>query len=147
MPRKQPNKKQSSKKPGHKKSAAKRKPTKGNRKTIKPTPKNYDAGGIVSPLEQDRRQKNRLLAAQSDPVEPGEMSEQDETPDTSQGWTEQKLKETFHAAQWLGKADEMKKKWLEVPQHLREAFDFVSVLAHTRQMTVQRKFPGKKLGF
>lgn len=60
-------------------------------------------------------------------------------------YTPETLRETFEAEKWVGKIDEMKKLWNDVPKKLKKDFDFAAQLSEARRQTMHTQFPTEKL--
>jgi hypothetical protein len=133
-----------------KKSAARKKNNKGGKsgKNTKKPAYRRPPEKQVSPLEQERRRAKRQKAAEHDLSEiarmPGEVIVPQD--DGASGWTEKKLADTFNAKNWVGKTDEMKKLWKDVPRDLRDSFDFAAAYSKARRLTLEQKAPPKDFG-
>lgn len=56
-----------------------------------------------------------------------------------QTFTKENLKDIFNPESWVGKLEDMKKKWDEVPPRLKKSLDFDAVIAEARRKTLKNK--------
>lgn len=54
------------------------------------------------------------------------------------------LAEIFDAGKWVGKTQQMKKLWEQVPDRLKPQFDFAASLAEAQRQTLKQKAASKK---
>lgn len=56
-------------------------------------------------------------------------------------FTEETLKDTFNAKNWVGRTEDMQKLWEEVPVKLQKKFDFDTALAEAKRETLRKNAP------
>lgn len=56
-------------------------------------------------------------------------------------FTEETLKDTFNAKNWVGRTEDMEKLWEEVPVKLQKKFDFDTALAEAKRETLRKNAP------
>ena len=56
-------------------------------------------------------------------------------------FTEETLKDTFNAKNWVGKTDDMEKLWTDVPAKLQKKFDFDAAFAEAKRETLKQNAP------
>lgn len=54
------------------------------------------------------------------------------------------LKDVFNPNSWIGKTEQMEKLWQDVPERLKEKFDFAAALAEAQRQSMRRQFPAAK---
>ncbi len=54
-------------------------------------------------------------------------------------YTKENLKDIFNPESWVGKLEEMKKTWHDVPARLKKSFDFEAAIADARRKTLKNK--------
>ncbi len=56
-------------------------------------------------------------------------------------FTEETLKDTFNAKNWVGKTEDMEKLWTDVPAKLQKKFDFDAAFAEAKRETLKHNAP------
>ncbi len=56
-------------------------------------------------------------------------------------FTEETLKDTFNAKNWVGKTEDMEKLWTDVPAKLQKKFDFDAAFAEAKRETLKQNAP------
>lgn len=65
----------------------------------------------------------------------------DPAPAEEPKFREETLKDVFNARNWVGKTEEMKQLWTEVPKKLQKTFDFAAALSEARHETLRVNAP------